>query len=86
MKATVRRITGKTKHWIGTVQDGPPQPVEELTDRVRTVRIEATEGTFYLLRLDADGGVVADTWHESLEAAKRQAELEYGILDEDWSD
>lgn len=35
------------------------------------------EAAFYLFRCDDLWQVVADTWHETLEAAMRQAESEY---------
>jgi hypothetical protein len=44
------------------------------------------EGAIYLLRLHHDGECIADTWHESVEAAKAQATFEYGIEEGDWKD
>lgn len=39
---------------------------------------------FLLLYLDDDGGGLADTWHESIADAQKQAELEFGIEADDW--
>jgi hypothetical protein len=39
------------------------------------------EAAFYLFRCDELWQVVADTWHETLDAAMRQAESEYiGVI------
>jgi hypothetical protein len=51
-----------------------------------TVEIVEQDGAVYLLRLDQDGACLADTWHETVEAAKVQANFEYGIKDSDWKD
>ena len=49
-----------------------------------TVEIVEQEGAYYLLRLNAAGETIADTWHESVEAGKAQAKFEFGITGEDW--
>jgi hypothetical protein len=41
-------------------------------------------GAIYLLRLDADGEYLTDTWHETIDAAKQQASFEFGISEGDW--
>ena len=43
--------------------------------------IIADDGGYYLLRLDADGVCVADTWHASIADAQDQARAEYGRLE-----
>jgi hypothetical protein len=40
----------------------------------------------YLLRLDGDGQCIADTWHETLEAAKEQARVEFGVERGEWKE
>jgi hypothetical protein len=42
------------------------------------------DGDYYLLYLDAKGSELTDTCHDSIEAAKRQAEFEYGIARDRW--
>lgn len=37
-----------------------------------------------LYRYDADGRIVGDTFHETLDDARRQAHLEYGKQPADW--
>jgi len=48
------------------------------------LRIEEAEGGFLLVRLASDGQFAGDTWHESVQAAQRQAEFEFGITAQDW--
>ena len=42
------------------------------------------DGGFYLFGCDADWKVVTDTWHETVDAAKRQAAFEYDGVDSTW--
>lgn len=42
------------------------------------------DGAFYLYGCDAEWNVVTDTWHETLEGALRQAELEYEGVTATW--
>jgi hypothetical protein len=42
------------------------------------------DGDYYLLYLDAKGSELTDSCHDSIEAAKSQAELEYGIAPDRW--
>ena len=58
---------------------------------VRDGEIETLSGkgcriAFGLLRLDTRGECVADSWHETFEAAKAHASFELGIEDGDWKD
>jgi hypothetical protein len=43
-------------------------------------------GAFYLFRLDGSGQCIADTWHETVEAAKVQASFEFGVEEGDWKE
>ena len=42
------------------------------------------ESSFYLFGCDDDWNTVTDTWHETLEDAKAQAEFEYEGVNETW--
>jgi hypothetical protein len=84
LRATVRKVTGKTTHLQGEVSPGGID-VTRVPDP-KSVELVEEGGAFYLLRLDDDGQCIADTWHESLEEAKAQANFEYGIGDGDWND
>ena len=82
LRAVVGNVTGKTVHLRG----------ERVADRIRvstlaaptSVEVVEQDGAFYLLRLDDDGECIADTWHETVEAAKARANFEYAIREEDW--
>jgi hypothetical protein len=84
LRATVRRMTGRTTHVQGV----------RLADAFVVTAISAPEAVeimeqdeaVYLLRLNHEGECVADTWHETIEAAKAQASFEYGVKDSDWKD
>ena len=43
------------------------------------------EDSFYLFGCDEDWNSVTDTWHESVEDAKAQAEFEYEGVNTTWS-
>jgi hypothetical protein len=64
--------TGETRHVIGG---------NEVSDfaRLAIARYESKPG-FYLFYCDEDWSVLTDTFHESLSAAVRQAEFEFGDL------
>jgi hypothetical protein len=82
LRATVRAATGNTRHLRAT-----PLPdaidVARLPDPI-TVEIVEQDGAFYLLRLNERGECIADTWHETVDAAKAQAIFEFMIEDSDW--
>ncbi len=44
----------------------------------------AAESEFYLFSCDSDWNTVTDTWHESVEDAKKQAEFEYEGVGKTW--
>ena len=44
------------------------------------------DGGFYLFGCDADWRVKTDTWHETLDEAKSQAEFEYEGISNTWID
>jgi hypothetical protein len=84
LRATVRSITGATTHVQGTRVAGELGVVS--VPDPKTIEITEQAGAIYLLRLDSDGECLADTWHESVKAAKEQAKFEYGVEDGDWED
>ncbi len=70
-RADVRTVTGRTIHRLGTkVPDGTLDG-EILHDPI-AVEIVEEDDAFYLLRLNANGECIADTWHQTLEEAKAQ--------------
>lgn len=75
LRASIPRLTGKTRHLLHGEPIGGPVSVE----------IHQTDGGFFLLHIDSAGDSIADTWHQSLDDAKAQAKFEYEIVDSDWS-
>jgi hypothetical protein len=61
--------TGATRHVARDVELGP-------ATALAIAQYEGDEG-FYLFYLDHDGGVVTDTYHDSVEVALGQAAHEY---------
>jgi hypothetical protein len=79
------RPTGATRHSFGQVIDGevvPRRPMGPFA-ALAIVQYEGDDN-YYLLYLDADWQEVNDTWHETVEAAKRQAEFEYDGITHKW--
>ena len=68
--------TGATKHF-GDVTEMPP------ASGLAICRYEDEDG-YYLFGCDEDWNSVSDTWHESLEEAKGQAEFEYKGVSKTW--
>ena len=48
---------------------------------------QPTEGRdFFLFGCDGDWNVITDTWHQTLDEAKKQAEFEYEGIGKTWID
>ena len=60
-----------------------PQP---LAARETDLRVEVQfDGSGYLLCYESvDGALFGDTWHATLDAAKRAAEEDFGVKPHDW--
>ncbi len=84
LRATVRKVTGSTTHLQG-VRVAGELGVAAVPDP-KTIEIAEQDGGIYLLRFDQDGEYIADTWHETVEAAKEQAKFEFSVEDGDWED
>ena len=81
-RATVRKVTGNCMQLQG-VRLGDALGVTAIPDPA-SVEIVEQDGAVYLLYLDQSGECIADTWHETVEAAKTQANFEFGVEDSDW--
>jgi hypothetical protein len=68
---------GRTKHTINGA-DFPPFVSLEIVQY-------PNDKSFYLFHITADGKI-ADTWHESVEAAMDQTEFEFAVQRSDWTD
>jgi hypothetical protein len=84
--AKVKKVTGGTKHYIGTIINDQPVPVEDMPIATWVVIKDDDEsGGFFLFRYDKDGNFGGDTWHLTLDEAKGQGKFEYEIDETDWS-
>ena len=70
------RATGYCRHFVGGDLQGPAACI--------VVCQYPGESGFYLFYCDARLNVITDTWHNDLDAAKSQAELEYNGLSQTW--
>jgi hypothetical protein len=84
LTAKVRQITGRTSHSVGG-WDGSRVSVRPV-GTVSYVEIVEADEAFFLLYFDHEGHGIADTWHLSVEDAKQQANFEFLIAEEDWSE
>lgn len=78
LRAIVRRPTGATRQLL-LGADG----VRRMGDATR-VEIVGADGGYLLLRFDASGAEVGDTWHATIQDAQRQARMEYAIEEGEW--
>jgi hypothetical protein len=77
----------RTRHYWGM-----PSELAESTDgggqidmpRAEVITIEPDASFFLLIRYLRNGDFAGDTWHQTLEEAKRQAEYEFGTSEADW--
>lgn len=84
LRATVRHVTGNTSHLMAR---NLPDAID--VTKIRnpvSLEIVEQEGAFYLLRLNQHGECISDTWHESVGAAKTQAQFEFEVEDRDWTE
>ena len=84
LRAPIRSVSGRTTHLLGL-----PAPagieIAPLPDPI-VVEVVEQDGACLLLRLDRAGRCIADTWHDTLEAAKTQANFEFGVKESDWKE
>ena len=75
-------------HVKDSIEPRRPRPTTGATNLppARMLRIEESEGGFFLLRLTSDGQFAGDTWHESVRDAQLQAEFEFGVTPREWQD
>jgi len=83
LKAYVVRVTGETTHRIGEIAEGKVIRKQRMPDAAWVV-IEEINGSCYLYRYSNTGECAGDTWHQTLDEAKRQARFEYEIGYSDW--
>jgi hypothetical protein len=79
LTANVRYLTGSTRHHVIVAEN---ESTVELQPAV-TLEITDSEGGFLLIRRSLTG-FAGDTWHATLDEAKRQAEVEFGVEAAEW--
>jgi hypothetical protein len=77
----VKAVHGTARFYKGL----PPAVASGSDSRVplpdaRFLAISQAPGGVFLYRYDSDGAYAGDTWHESLERAKGQAEYEFELV------
>lgn len=80
LSAEVRRVTGATVHHV---TDGRGS-MEQLEPAARVEIVDADGGV--LLVRYGRGGFAGDTWHATVDEAKRQAEVEFAISPLSWEE
>jgi hypothetical protein len=83
LRARVKMTGGPSTNYIGVIVDEKPVPVTQLPGP-SWLEISAEGSCFLLLYINEDGECFADTWHETIEDAQREAMIEYGITPEQW--
>jgi hypothetical protein len=84
-KLIVEPLKAKVRHYRGF----PPELTggEDLREQMppaAVLLIEPKPSGIFLFRFTANGQVVGDTWHETVEDAQHQATFEYENLVSDW--
>lgn len=70
------RHTGNCRHIVAGALQGPAAGL--------AICQSDETGGFFLFYCDEDWNVVTDTWHETIEMAKHQAEFEYEGVSNAW--
>ena len=85
LSAKISSNLNRTKHKVGEIQEDGTIVAEDLPIAAQ-VEIEDEGNGVYLYRYDSNGKCVGDTWHLTLAEAKNQAQFEYNIRDNDWTE
>lgn len=85
LRAKVIKSTGNTRHYVAEIVDSKiagysTPPIASWVEIVRD-----NDG-FFLFHLDEEAECVADTFHLTLDEAKRQASFEYELSSDGWFD
>jgi hypothetical protein len=84
LRAKVTKASGESTNYVASIEDEKPVPVEHLPNPT-WLEISEDGGAFFLLYINEDGECFADTWHQTLESAQREAMLGFGITSEEWT-
>ncbi|MFN7292137.1 MAG: hypothetical protein ACK5YR_21580 [Pirellula sp.] len=84
MTTTVARCKATTLHSTGHFDSQGTPVVDKMIENPCALSIVSEDGSIYLWRLNEEGECVADTWHMTVDEAKRQAEFEFEIDRSGW--
>ena len=82
LHAIVSTVSGNTRH---AAADATLGELRELPSAKRVEIVKEDDGA-YLYRYDATDRMIADTWHEDVDSAKRQAAFEFLLGEKDWNE
>lgn len=76
----------KTRHVVGLPYElrANGDGAEQLPSPDVLVIAQEGDGSIFLYRMTRNGGAAGDTWHQSVDDAKYQAEYEYGEVLGEW--
>lgn len=83
LTASVRHMSGSTDHFV--VSTLPAIHATRLPPASRIEIVDA-DGGFLLVRYSASGEFAGDTWHATVDEAKRQALVEFQIEPSEWKE
>ncbi len=83
LRARVKSFRGTSTNYIGELVEGRAVPVQQLPNPT-WLEISEENDAFLLLYINANGECFADTWHQTMQSAKREATLGFGIGPDDW--
>jgi hypothetical protein len=72
------RPTGRTRHYRGSTELPAPSTL-------RIIQLPPASG-YYLLYLDREERELTDTYHDTLDDAMAQAEWEFSVRPEEWTE
>ena len=82
LRAKVKRVTGATRHKAitgpGRIEAVPTPAYVEIRRR--------PDGTAFLLHFNEKAECIADTWHMTVDEAKRQAAMDFAVGENDWTE
>jgi hypothetical protein len=84
LRAKVTMPVGESTNYIGAIVDEKPVALERLPNPV-WLEISEEGEAFYLLYINEGGECFADTWHQTLESAQREARIGFGVMPEGWT-
>jgi hypothetical protein len=82
--AKVRRVTGRGEDWLARMEEDGAVVRQCRLPPAERVEIAEQEDGVFLFRYDTRGEWCGESWHLTVEEAKRQAEAEFEIPEDAW--